>query len=70
MPQRVAQSNEPARALCYHRSRPRDAGFSQMPNIKRLVSWLDRAAARGAIHKNTAARRKAQADLLVSGKPS
>ncbi len=37
---------------------------------KRLVSWLDRAAARGAIHKNTAARRKAQADRLVSGKSS
>jgi len=103
--------------LCYHRTRPRDAGFSQMANIKqqkkrvriaaqerlenlrfrstaktlsrrlreaitaedatktaeehkRLVSWLDRAAARGAIHKNTAARRKAQADRLVSGKSS
>ena len=26
-----------------------------------LVRWLDRAAARGSIHKNTAARRKAQA---------
>ena len=37
---------------------------------KRLVSWLDRAAARGAIHRNTAARRKAQADRLVAGKPS
>jgi small subunit ribosomal protein S20 len=34
---------------------------------KQLVSWLDRAAARGAIHKNTAARRKAQADRLASG---
>jgi small subunit ribosomal protein S20 len=34
---------------------------------KRLVSWLDRAAARGAIHKNTAARRKSQADRLASG---
>ena len=31
---------------------------------RRLVSWLDRAAARGAIHKNTAARRKAQAAKL------
>jgi len=37
---------------------------------KRLVSWLDRAAARGAIHRNTAARRKAQADRVVAGKPS
>ena len=33
---------------------------------KRLVSWLDRAAARGALHKNTAARRKSQADRLAS----
>jgi len=31
-----------------------------------LVSWLDRAAARGAIHGNTAARRKSQAAKLVS----
>jgi small subunit ribosomal protein S20 len=37
---------------------------------KTLISWLDRAAARGAIHKNTAARRKAQADRLVSGSRS
>ena len=37
---------------------------------KRLVSWLDRAASRGALHKNTAARRKAQADRLVSGSRS
>jgi small subunit ribosomal protein S20 len=37
---------------------------------KQLVSWLDRAAARGALHKNTAARRKAQAAKLVSGKSS
>ena len=35
---------------------------------RRLVSWLDRAAARGAIHKNTAARRKAQAAKVVSGR--
>jgi small subunit ribosomal protein S20 len=34
---------------------------------KRLVSWLDRSAARGALHKNTAARRKSQADRLASG---
>jgi small subunit ribosomal protein S20 len=31
-----------------------------------LVSWLDKAAARGALHRNTAARRKAQASKLVS----
>ena len=35
---------------------------------KQLVSWLDRSAARGAIHKNTAARRKAQAAKLVAGR--
>ena len=35
---------------------------------RQLVSWLDRSAARGAIHKNTAARRKAQAARIVSGK--
>ncbi len=34
---------------------------------KQLVAWLDRAAARGAIHRNTAARRKSQADRLVAG---
>jgi small subunit ribosomal protein S20 len=31
-----------------------------------LVHWLDRAAARGAIHPNKAARKKAQAARLVS----
>jgi small subunit ribosomal protein S20 len=31
-----------------------------------LVSWLDKAAARGALHRNTAARRKAQAAKLIS----
>ncbi len=34
---------------------------------KELVSWLDKAASRGALHKNTAARRKAQAARLLSG---
>jgi small subunit ribosomal protein S20 len=32
-----------------------------------LTSWLDKAAARGALHKNTAARRKAQAAKIASG---
>jgi small subunit ribosomal protein S20 len=32
---------------------------------RELVSWLDRAASKGALHKNTAARRKAQAAKLV-----
>jgi small subunit ribosomal protein S20 len=31
-----------------------------------LASWLDKAAARGALHRNTAARRKAQAAKLLS----
>ena len=31
-----------------------------------LVRWLDKAASRGALHKNTAARRMAQAAKLVS----
>ena len=32
-----------------------------------LVRWIDKAAAHGAIHRNTAARKKAQAAKLVSG---
>jgi len=32
-----------------------------------LQRWIDRAAAHGAIHKNTAARKKAQAARLVAG---
>jgi small subunit ribosomal protein S20 len=35
---------------------------------RELVRCLDRAAARGALHGNTAARRKAQAARLVSGR--
>ena len=31
-----------------------------------LVHWIDKAAARGALHKNTAARKKSQAAKLVS----
>jgi small subunit ribosomal protein S20 len=33
-----------------------------------LVRWLDSAAAHGALHRNAAARKKAQADRLVSGR--
>lgn len=32
-----------------------------------FVRWVDRAATRGAIHANTAARKKAQAARLVAG---
>jgi small subunit ribosomal protein S20 len=31
-----------------------------------LQRWIDRAAARGALHRNAAARKKAQAARLVS----
>jgi small subunit ribosomal protein S20 len=31
-----------------------------------LVRWLDRAVTRGALHRNTAARRKAQAARVIS----
>jgi small subunit ribosomal protein S20 len=31
-----------------------------------LVRWIDRAAAKGALHKNAAARKKAQAAKLVA----
>jgi len=34
---------------------------------RELISWLDRAAAHGALHRNTVARRKSQADRLASG---
>jgi small subunit ribosomal protein S20 len=32
-----------------------------------LVRWIDKAAARGALHRNAAARKKSQAAKLVSG---
>ena len=35
---------------------------------RRLVAWLDKAAARGAIHPNRAARKKAQAARLLSSR--
>ena len=37
---------------------------------RNLVRWIDRAASRGALHRNTAARKKAQADRLVAGSRS
>ena len=36
---------------------------------RELVRWIDRAAARGALHQNAAARKKSQAARLVSGEP-
>ena len=32
-----------------------------------LVRWLDKAAARGALHRNTVARRKARAARIAAG---
>ena len=44
----------------------KEGDSNQVANQHReLVLWLDRAAARGALHRNTAARRKSQADRLV-----
>jgi small subunit ribosomal protein S20 len=37
---------------------------------RELVHWIDRAAARGALHRNTAARRKSRAARLVAGNRS
>ena len=37
---------------------------------RELVQWLDRAAANGALHRNTVARRKSQAAKLVAGASS
>lgn len=34
---------------------------------RELVRWLDRAAAHGALHRNTASRRKSQAARIVAG---
>jgi small subunit ribosomal protein S20 len=34
---------------------------------RELVRWIDKAASHGALHKNTASRKKAQAARLVSG---
>lgn len=34
---------------------------------RELVQWLDRAVCRGALHKNTAARRKSQAAKIAAG---
>ena len=36
---------------------------------RELVRWIDKAAAHGALHKNAAARKKAQAAKLVSRAP-
>ena len=35
---------------------------------RQLVRWIDKAASRGALHRNTAARKKAQAARLAGGR--
>ena len=35
---------------------------------RELVRWIDRATANGALHRNTAGRKKAQAARLVAGR--
>ncbi len=46
-----------------------DGDEAQVTNEhRRLQQWIDRAAARGAIHRNLAARKKAQAARLVTPK--
>ena len=35
-----------------------------------LVRMVDKAVSKGAMHKNTAGRKKSQADRLVAGAPS
>jgi small subunit ribosomal protein S20 len=37
---------------------------------KTLVRWIDKAAARGALHRNAAARKKSQAAKLAAGPPN
>jgi len=34
---------------------------------RELVRWIDKAVARGALHRNAAARKKSQAARLVAG---
>ena len=47
----------------------RDGNADEVSNEHReLVRWIDRATARGALHRNTAARKKAQAAKIVAGK--
>ena len=37
---------------------------------RELIRWIDKAASNGALHKNTAARKKAQAARLAGGTSS
>jgi small subunit ribosomal protein S20 len=46
-----------------------DAGLVAAEH-RSLVHTIDRATARGALHRNTAARKKSQAAKIVAGTPS
>jgi small subunit ribosomal protein S20 len=37
---------------------------------RELVRWLDRSVSSGALHRNTAARRKSQAAKIAAGEPT
>ena len=45
-----------------------EGGKTVADEHRELVRWIDRAASRGALHRNAAARKKSQAARLVSGK--
>ena len=44
----------------------KEGGAAVAEEHRELVRWIDRAAARGALHRNTAARKKAQAARTAS----
>jgi small subunit ribosomal protein S20 len=44
-----------------------EGGNAVADEHRELVRWIDRAASRGALHRNAAARKKAQAARLVAG---
>ena len=47
-----------------------EGGKTVADEHRELVRWIDRAASRGALHRNAAARKKSQAARLLSGKRS
>jgi small subunit ribosomal protein S20 len=47
-----------------------EGGKTVADEHRELVRWIDRAASRGALHRNAAARKKSQAARLASGKRS
>jgi small subunit ribosomal protein S20 len=47
-----------------------EGGKTVADDHRELVRWIDRATARGALHRNAAARKKAQAARIASGSGS